>query len=298
MIDPVTFEVLRHRLTMTIEEGALALRDTSGSPTVAQMGDCNVALLDAAGECVLVGRTIPDHATSCISTVRYIRQEYQENPGYGPGDLFLSNDPYVSTPHQNCIVVVGPLYVGDAVLGWTGAGIHVGDMGGPIPGQAAVGAQSIWEEPSRMPPVRLVERGVIRKDLEADFLARSRTPLNNSMDMRAVIAGNTTMQARFADLVRRYGADTVRDAMARILDVGEARLRALLREIPDGAWEDTAYLDYEDRGERQLYAIHVTTSKRDDRLVFDFAGSSEQAPAVINSTMPALRARITTTLRP
>ncbi len=113
MIDPVTFEVLRHRLSMIIEEGAIALRDTSGSPTVAQMGDCNVALLDTAGECVLVGRTIPDHATSCISTIRYIMQEYSENPGYGAGDLFLSNDPYVSTPHQNCIVVVGPLYVRD-----------------------------------------------------------------------------------------------------------------------------------------------------------------------------------------
>src|SRR5256885_2080327 len=93
MIDPVTFEGLRHRLTMIIQEGAIALRDTSGSRTVAQMGDCNVALLDAAGECVLVGRTIPDHATSCISTIRYIMQEYRDNPGYGSGDLFLSNDP-------------------------------------------------------------------------------------------------------------------------------------------------------------------------------------------------------------
>ena len=102
MIDPVTFEVLRHRLTMTIEEGALALRDTSGSPTVAQMGDCNVALLDAAGECVLVGRTIPDHATSCISTVRYIMQEYRENPGYGPGPFHEDTAPLRAAEARAC----------------------------------------------------------------------------------------------------------------------------------------------------------------------------------------------------
>jgi N-methylhydantoinase B len=280
-----------------MEEGAIALRETSGSPTVAMMGDCNVALLDAAGQCVLVGRTVPDHATSCIATVRYVRAEYADNPGFGPGDLFLSNDPYISTPHQNCIVVVGPIYAADALLGWAGAGIHVGDMGGPIPGQCAVGAQSIWEEPSRLPPIRLVERGVIRKDVEADFLARTRTPVNNAMDVRAIIAASTTISARLGELVGRYGLDTVQAALARVLAVGEARLRAILRALPDGEWAEKGYLDYEDRGKRALYTIRLTLVKQGETLAFDFGGSSEQAPAVINASLTALRARTISTLR-
>ena len=35
MIDPITFEVLRHRLSTIVEEGAAVLRNVSGSPSVA-----------------------------------------------------------------------------------------------------------------------------------------------------------------------------------------------------------------------------------------------------------------------
>jgi N-methylhydantoinase B len=203
----------------------------------------------------------------------------------------------VSTPHQNCIVVVGPIYAAQALVGWAGAGIHVGDMGGPIPGQCAVGAQSIWEEPSRLPPIRLVEGGIIRKDLEADFLARTRTPVNNAMDVRAIIAATTTIGARLGELVTRYGLETVQEALTRVLAVGEARLRAIVGALPDGEWAETGYLDYEDQGERWLYTIRLTLTKRGERLAFDFAGSSAQAPAVINASLTALRARTISTLR-
>src|SRR5262245_16461088 len=152
-MDPVLFEVIRHRLSTIMEEGAIALRETSGSPTVAMMGDCNVALLDAAGQCVLVGRTVPDHATSCIATVRYVRAEYADNPGFGPGDLFLSNDPYISTPHQNCIVVVGPIYAADALLGWAGAASPWGAWAGPSPGHGAGEARPTGGSPGAMPRI-------------------------------------------------------------------------------------------------------------------------------------------------
>ena len=79
-LDPVTFEVLRHRFSSIAEEGALVLRNVSGSPSVADSNDCNVALLTATGEGVAIGPNIVSHALSCIHTVRYVLKEYSDNP--------------------------------------------------------------------------------------------------------------------------------------------------------------------------------------------------------------------------
>ena len=146
MLDPVTFEILRHRFMTIVREGAIALRNVSGSPTVALSNDCNVALLNETGEAVIVGPTIVSHALGCMYASKYIHQNYSDNPGLSQGDLFLSNDPYICTPHQTCTVVVGPVFHKNQRVGWTGAGIHVADAGGPTPGQVSLGAQSIWEE--------------------------------------------------------------------------------------------------------------------------------------------------------
>ena len=175
MIDPITFEVLRHRLATIVDEGAAVMRNVSGSPSVAQSNDCNVALLTTSGEGVIIGRTIASHAMSCIQTSRYVLKEYQQNPGIGPGDMFFTNHPYIGTPHQTCGVMVAPIFVGERIIAWSGAGIHFGDVGGTTPGQVSIGARSIWDEAIPLPPVKIVERGVLRRDIEDDFLTRSRT---------------------------------------------------------------------------------------------------------------------------
>lgn len=292
-IDPITFEVLKHRLWAITEEGAATLRNVSGSPTVSQSNDCNVAILNASGEGVMIGATLPTHALSCIHTAKYVLKEYKENPGVSRDDMFLSNDPYISTPHQTCVVMVAPIFSDDQeLIAWAGAGIHVADVGGPVPGQVAVGAQSIYQEATPMPPVKMVEGGSIRKDIEQDYLIRSRTRGQNALDMRAKIAANNTIKRRALEMVQRYGKDAVIGVMDRVVDLAEARLRSILRELPDGVWSHTSYLDYNDRGKTTFYTCHLTLTKKDENLIFNFDGSSPQAPAVINCTYVALESSL------
>ena len=287
-LDPVTFEILRHRLATIVNEGAIALRNVSGSPTVALSNDCNVVLLNDRGEAVVVGPTIVTHALACSYACDYVDEHCATNPGINPGDMFFTNDPYVATPHQTCTVVVAPMFAGERRFGWTGAGIHVADAGGSTPGQVSLGAQSVWDEGLPMPPVRMVEAGVLRADIEADWLRRSRTAAQNAIDLRAKIAANTVMQQRVMELVERYGLDMVAATMERIIGSVEARLRGILCELPDGSWSEETYLDYYDRGQVDTYVCRLTLVKQGDSLVFDFSGSSRQAPGVLNVTRPAL----------
>ncbi|HEX9878592.1 MAG TPA: hydantoinase B/oxoprolinase family protein, partial [Candidatus Binatia bacterium] len=110
----------------------------------------------------------------------------------------------------------------------------------------------------------------------------------NAIDLRAKISANTIMQRRFCEAVERYGLEEIRETMARMIDTTETRLRSLLSEIPDGSWSDVAYLDYFDRERLEIYVCRLTLTKEGDCLTFDFSGSSQQAPGVINVTLPAL----------
>jgi len=261
MIDPVTFEILRHRFASLVEEGAIVLRNVSGSPSVAHSHDCNVALLTQQGDGVVIGPNIVSHALSCMHTVRYVAGEYADNPGIGEGDMFISNHPYISTPHQTCVVLVGPIHWHGQLVAWAGAGIHIADAGGPVPGQVSVGAQSIWEEAPPMPPLKLVEGGRIRRDIEEVYLIRSRTRLQNAIDMRAKIAATNAIKGRILELIERYEVEAIQEAMRQAIEFSEKRLRAILRQVPDGSWQDSSFLDYFDRGRAEIYVCKLKMRK-------------------------------------
>ena len=288
-VDPITFEVLRHRLSTIVDEAAHVLREVSGSPVAAEVGDCNAALMDAEGNSIIVGPLMVTHALSCARAVKYVVEHYRENPGFRPGDMFLSNDPYRATPHQNCVVVVSPMFHGTELIAWTGAGIHVADVGGPVPGQVAVGARSIYEEPVPLPPIRMIEQGTLRQDIQEDYLIRSRTRDANALDLRAKIAANLTLQRRVKEVIDRYGVRTVVTTLARTIEYTAETIRERLRQIPDGRWTSEHYLDYDDSGELSLHQLRLTLTKVEDRMIFDFSGSSPQAPGPINCSIGGLQ---------
>jgi N-methylhydantoinase B len=284
-LDPVTFEVLRHRMWAINDEGAATLRMVSGSPVATEILDFNTSLMNAQGDSVLIGVYIAAHGITQQFIVKKILKEYLENPGVEEGDMFVCSDPYSGALHQNDMTVVAPIFADGALVAWTGATIHLIDVGGMAFGsQACIGADSIYQEATPIPPLKIIERGRVRKDIEEDMLIRGRTRDLNALDFRAMVAGCTVAQRRMKELFDRYGADTVKLAMEETIDYTETMLCARLRELPDGTWRHTCYIDYADGKENILYPGKVAMTKTGERLIFDFAGTAPQAPAVFNSS--------------
>ena len=73
-------------------------------------------------------------------------------PPIEPGDVFLCNDPYSGSVHQNCVTLVGPIHHRDRLVAWCGATLHVVDVGGATVGQVGIGARSILDEAPVTPP--------------------------------------------------------------------------------------------------------------------------------------------------
>jgi N-methylhydantoinase B len=288
-LDPVRFEVLRHRLWSISAEAASTIKNISGSPIATEAHDFNTCIMSSAGESVAMGPYVASLAIGQGLTVGHILDRYAANPGFNPGDMFLCNDPYSGALHQNDVTVVAPVFHAEKLVAWTGATIHQVDVGGSSKGsQAATGAKSIFEEAPVIPPIKIVEKGQLRRDLEEEYLIRSRTRDLNALDLRAKIAANLVMAERLLALCDRYGAHTLSQVLARIVEVSESKLRTRLSELPDGEWSHTSYIDYDG----EVYAIRVRMRKQDDQLILDFSESSEQAPAVVNCTYSGLLAGV------
>lgn len=280
-LDPVTFEILRSRLSAINDEAAMTMRLVSGSPVANEAYDMNVGLMDAGGDCFAIGMYITIHALALSSTVKDIRQRFAADD-IGPGDVFMSNDPYVGACHQMDVAVVAPIFADGRLVAWTGSTVHQIDLGGPVEGQVQLGATSIWSEQPLFPPIKIVDAGELRHDVERGYLRRTRLPHLVDLDLKAMIAGCNVGVARVQDLAERYGTGVVLAAIEGINVATAARFRARLAELPDGTWSHRGYIEYDD-----VYPVVVEMTKQGERLTFDFTGSADQAGAVINCTRPA-----------
>src|SRR5262245_13904400 len=283
-LDPALFEILRHRLWYLNDEGALTISRTSGSPVATEVFDMNAGLMTAAGDLVYIDNFICAQATTLAGLVRYLLDEYGENPGLGDGDIFLCNDPYVSVCHQNCVQVAAPIFWEGRLVAWAGASLHVIDVGGPTAGQVQVDAADIWGEQPLVGPIKIVESGALRRDVERTYLRTSRLPDLLALDLRAKVAAVQVIRQRLLETFREFGADTVIAAMEDVVDYTETRLRARLQELPDGTWRHRGYIEF---GER-IYDCQATMIKEGGHLTFDFSDTADQAPAVINCAYQGL----------
>jgi N-methylhydantoinase B len=92
----------------------------------------------------------------------------------------------------------------------------------------------IYGEGLRLPPLRLVSKGVINADLEKLILANVRTPAERRGDLGAQLAATLRGVQRLKELARRYGAREMIETMAEVMDYSERLMRAALADLPDG----------------------------------------------------------------
>ncbi|WP_378951334.1 hydantoinase B/oxoprolinase family protein [Mesorhizobium sp. ANAO-SY3R2] len=292
-LGPIELEIIRHRLEAINADAGETLVRVSGSQIASEASDFNTAIMTADGTVVSCSKFILVQSTSLNLIVRDILERYAENPGIRPGDQFLTNDPYLGTLHQPDVTLVAPIFHGARLIGWAGSTVHEPDVGGPVSGGFNYAARSIFDEAIPIPPIKIVEDGRIRRDIERDYLARTRTPELNALDLLGQIAANRASERQVLELCAAYGADGLVEAMDRLLASTEAAFRRRLRDLPDGVWREHSFIQHEQRQgaqylPNQVYAVRLAMTKSADRLTFDFTSSDNQAPGAVNSTYPTL----------
>ena len=278
MTDPITFSIIRHRLFRVVDEAVITLKNVSGSAITNEGHDLMVSLYRADGSLLMGGVGFLHHLTSaaeaCKSIIRRFRDDIHE------GDVFLLNDPYTAALHTSDVYLVAPVHHQGKLAAWSACFVHVYDIGATNPGGFCPDAENIYTEGFSSPGLRLVEKGEINRAVMDTFLNMVRSPDMVALDLNSMIACNNVARERLLALIEKYGFDTVDETCRTLISQSEEKLRARLRELPDGRWQSRQYLSVKD----EVARVTLTMTKRDDSLVFDFTGSSEQSRYAVNCT--------------
>lgn len=283
-VDPITFEVIKHRLWQITDEQATTIKTISSSPIVVEGNDFNVGIFTAAGRIVTAGIGSLVHVTTMGSTIENILREAEGD--IFEGDAFLTNDPFLGALHQNDVVVASPLFRGGRIVLWVANVLHHPDVGGIDEGSFCINARSLYQEPPRY-FLKILDRGRVRRDVERTFVTNSRLPDAVALDLRAQIGAINVAARRMHELLDEHGDETVLGAMQQALGFAADELRERLRSIPDGSWSASVYMDTPRVGSETVVRAQVRLDKVGDRLRFDYAGSDPQVDAAVNSTFHA-----------
>jgi N-methylhydantoinase B len=281
-VDPITFEIVRHKLEAINEEQAIALKDVSVSPIVTAASDFNNAIYTADGRIACMGPQVVFHSGAMPIVLRHVMEAFPAEE-INDGDMFIVNDPYYGAVHHPDVSVVAPIFHGEKLVAWSGVAAHQVDMGGMSVGSVSGRAREKYQEGLMMPPLKLIEKGRMREDLWNLIGNMTRQPEMVSLDLRGFIASNLVAQERLTEIIERYGVETVTGVMEELIRYSERRLRERLRELPDGEFRSRSFIDH-DGIENRIYRTDVRLIKTGDVLRFDLSDSSPQAPTYINCT--------------
>ena len=275
-VDPVTFEVLSHRLHQITREMGIALERTGGTVTTTQQHDYNASLYRPDGEIMAAGETYGHHVVCAGFAVRRIIERFGKDEIF-PDDIFLLNDPYLAAIHNPDVYIISPIHYENSLVGWSATFVHVSDVGAITPGGDSPDATEIFQEGFRIPGIKLVERGQLRKDVFDAITHMTRQPDAVALDLKCEIAANNVAKARLQAMYRQYGSELMHSVSAEMIRYTERVLRKRLSDIADGAWQEK--LTIEADGPCRLL---LTLRKQDDRLTFDFTGTDPQVRKGIN----------------
>ena len=220
--------------------------------------------------------------------VRSVLKLRSSSPGIGPGDMFICNDPYLGATHQPDVVTVARSTMTELCKHGFGASGHWIDIGGPEPGGFNMNARTVFDEGLRIPPIRLVESGIVSEELLELIMNQVRDPLSE-LDLRGQVVANHAGRERVLALFDEFGPSMVGRVMREGIDHVERRLRTRLRQLPDGVWREVQVLDHDGHGSN-LRKIVCTLSKIGDELTVDLTGSDPEVEGFANCAFGGLRA--------
>ena len=282
-VDPITFEVLKHRLWQINDEQSAAIKTISASPIVVEGNDFNTGLFTAEGEVVVAGIGSVVHVTTMGDTLRSIIRKAGR---IRDGDVFLTNDPFMGALHQNDVVMASPVFVDGEVFMWIGNVLHHPDVGGIDEGSFCINARTIYQDPPRY-FLKIVDEGEPSPEVEHTFVTNSRLPDMVLLDLGAQIGAIDRAKRRIEALLVERGTETVRAVMEGAIDVAESQIRAAIADLPEGSWTGNAWMDGDRVGSERIHRVALRLTKEGETLHFDFTGSSPQVDAAVNSTFPA-----------
>jgi N-methylhydantoinase B len=295
-IDPITIEIISNGLRSISDETFIALMKSAYSTNIKERRDHSTALCDCNGRLITQAEaSLPIHIASMTGLMRHLLATFATD--IEEGDIFISNDPHVAGgTHLPDINMAVPVFRHRKLVGFMCNIAHHADVGGMVPGSMAGGMSEIYQEGLRLPVVKLFRRGELQEDLFNVILLNVRVPHERRGDYFAQVAACRLGERRLQEIFATYGTKTMVAAFDDIVERTSKRMRAAVATITQGTYSFSDVMDDDGMGTRDI-PIRVCIDVKDERIRFDFAGTSKQVTGNINVTFNATQAAVCYTLK-
>jgi N-methylhydantoinase B len=280
-LDPVDYAIISQSLIAVAREMGVKLVRSAYSTVLREARDGSAALLDADGNTVAQAELIPLQLGTIGHVFRPCQALYP-NDTLEEGDFFIINDPYSGGQHLQDAFLFQPIFFENSVIGFAASVAHHIDFSGGEPG-LNMGAPDVYAEGLIIPPLKLnMARDWNGGTFQRLLRANVRVPHQTMGDFDAQIAANAIGARRVVELAQRYGVDKVTAVMAALLDYSEARMRAAIRNLPDGVYQGEDAVDDDGVNDVAL-PVQATVTVKGDTIAIDFTGTADQIKRNLNA---------------
>lgn len=265
--DPVSLGIMWDRLISITDEILVALVNTSFSTNVRESYDLSVVLFDPSGNSLAQGTySVPSFTGTAPETIRHMLNKFAPED-LEPGDVIITNDPWLGTGHLFDINVMRPVFKSGQLVGFTMSITHLPDIGGR--GFSAT-ATEVYEEGLRLPICKLSKGGRLNEELLELIRTNVRVPEQTVGDLMANITCNEVGARLLVEFMEEYGIEDLKPLSQTIISQSEKALRAKILRMPDGEYEN--HIQVEAIEEPVTLACKVTISG--DEIFFNFEGTT------------------------
>jgi N-methylhydantoinase B len=273
--DAISLGILWHRLISITDEGVSTLVRTAFSTVVREGYDLSVLLLDADGALLAQGtQSIPSFTGSAPATLRHMLRRCPPAT-LRPGDVIVTNDPWMGTGHLYDINVMQPIFRKGQIVAYGISISHLPDIGGSGFGSDAA---EIYQEGLRLPVCKLMREGRRDEFLLELIASNVRVPEQVIGDVLANVSCTAAVERQLVEFMDEYGLTDLGPLSRQIQSATEAAMRARIRTMRPGTYHDTMTIE----GIEDPIHLACTATVESDAVALDFAGSQGCVPFGVN----------------
>ena len=281
MIDKILASVFQRRFKSITGEMSIVLTKTTRSPILCEAKDFVTGLYDGRGKMLEQTENLPILSFSLGPVCEYIVKYFGDE--IFAGDVIFHNDVFSMGNQNNDVAVYKPIFHGERLIAWAAAKGHQADIGGAVPGGYNPRATEVWQEALRIPPVKVYEKGRLRKDVWDLIFANIRYDIVEA-DMRAQIGSCVVGERETLKLVDKYGLDVFEAHKEYLFDSTEKMMKAEIRTIPNGIYRGESTVYYDGKTPGSTYKIRVRITVEDEEITFDYSETDPQTDGFVNGT--------------
>ena len=275
-LEAIRTQVMWNRLIAVVEEQAQSLLRSAFGTITREAGDLSAGVYNAEGHMIAQAMTgTPGHVNTMATAVGHFFQHYPQST-MKPGDVYVTNDPWLGTGHLFDYVMMTPVFLGKKLVAFFASTCHVIDVGGV--GMSAK-ANSSYEEGTLIPHLKMRKEGKINEELLAVILANSRNPVEVRGDLLSLVSANDTGARRLIEMMTEFKLTSLEPLAEHILTTSEKGAREAIKAMPEGEWSYEMPLD----GYEGPITIKSKLTIRNGKITIDFTGSSAASIFGINS---------------